>query len=432
MIITGYAIEEKECNYRIDFLYNGKEAIQEFPTLFSMLGDFPYFDEEKYDFNIFLFLASTSNYDIFLRAPNKESYEKLQQYEFLLQNIKFDDFKKDRRKDIIKKINSFDKQQNHSIMLELDLLRQLKEHKNINHVFYNDLPDSNHDYRISLGGIDFNLELTGLGESEPNKILRNSFSKIAKELLNVIPADKMLKIDIKTDKLLNEKNRMDEGHIFRLIIDSIKNIWPIISIKNNSYCRINANALTHNGNIYEIRQAYKYFNDFGERLALLCGTQEGEAYLKNTHLSIFDDFPVSSFGFFDAKFKLVEIQSQSFFPSTAENLRELSLLNQLERIVDSKLKKNQLSGQENSIIVIYFQDMLFRGYSDGREIFSDKYLEKIKKRTLDALIKNPEYNNILGIMLIEDSLDNSKFVPNPNIALEPSILSKLELMSQII
>jgi len=432
MIITGYAVEEKEGNHRVDFLSNGKEAIKEFPTLFSILGDFPDFEEEKYDSNIFLVLASTSKYDIFKRGPNKESYERMQQYEALLSEIKLEDLKKEKRNDIVKKMNSFDKQQNHSVLLELELFRQLKEHEKIKSVIYNDFLDSNHDYRISLDDIDFNLELTGLGESKPNEILRNSFFKIAGESLKFIPNDKMLIIDLKTDTLLNEENKMDENYIFNFVMQRMKNILPIILVKNNSYCRINTNMGKSTEKLYDIRDIFEYYNDWGERLALLCNTQEGETYLKDTPLSIFDYFPVSSFGFFDARGKLVEVHSQSVFPSEAENLREKALLNQLENLADYKLKKNQLLGQENSILIIQFQDILFRGYSDEREMLSGDYLKKIKRRILKAFEKNPEYNNILGIILIENFLTNSIFVPNPNIIIQTSVYSKLELMCQTI
>jgi len=432
MIITGYAIEEKEGNYRADFLYNGKEAVKEFPTLFSILGDFPDFEEEKYDSNFFLFLASTSKYDIFRKGPNEESYERIQQYESLLRKIKLEDFKKEKRNDIIKKMNSFDNQQNRSVMLELEFLRQLREHEKIKSVIYNDFPNSNHDYRISLDGIEFNLELTGLGESKPNEILRNSFFNIAKELLKFIPTDKMLIIDLKTDTLLNEEDKMDVNYIFNLVVQRMEIILPIILVKNNSFCTINTNIGRSTETLYDIRDIYEYYNDLGDRLSLLCNTQEGEAYLKDTLLSIFDYFPVSSFSFHDAKGKLVEVHSQSVFPSKAEILREKALLNQLENSADYKLKKNQLSGQENSILIIKFQDILFINYSDEHEILSGEYLEKIKTRILNAFEKNPEFNNILGIMLIEDSLSKSIFVPNPNITIQPSIFYKLELISQII
>jgi hypothetical protein len=65
MIIRGYAVEEKKGNHRADFLSNGREIIKKFPTLFQILGDFPDYDEENYDSNIFLILASTSKYDVF-------------------------------------------------------------------------------------------------------------------------------------------------------------------------------------------------------------------------------------------------------------------------------------------------------------------------------------------------------------------------------
>jgi len=432
MIVTGYAIEEKEGNYRAKFLSNGIETIKEFPILFEILRDFPYFEVEKYDSNMFLVLASTSKYDVFLKGSNEESYKRLQKYEALLSDIKLEKFKKEKRNDLIKKMNSFDKQQNRSIIMEFEFLGQLNDHERITDIIYNDFSDSNHDYQISLDSIEFNLELTSLGESKPNEILRKSFFKIAKELLKFIPDNKMLQIDLKTDTLLNEDNKMDEDYIFNLVVEKIKEIFPVILVKNNSYCTINTNMGKPTENLFDMRDKYKYYNEWGERLALLLNTQDGENYLKNTHLSIFDNFPISYFGFYDAQSKLVEVHSQSVLPSIAENLREKAILNQLENIADYKLKKNQLLGQENPILVIQFKDILFRCYSDGCEIFSGEYLGKIKRRILNAFEKNPESNIILGIMMIEDSLITSKFIPNPNIAIQTSILSKLELISQII
>lgn len=432
MIITGYAIEEKEGDYRADFLSNGKEAIKEFCTMYSIFDGFPDFEEEKYDSNIFLVLASTSKHDIFRKGPNKESYEILKQYEALLNDIKIKDYKPEKRNDIRKKMNSFDKQQNRSIMLELEFLRQLKQHEKITNVIYDDFLDSNHDYRISLDGIDFNLELTGLGESEPNEELRKSFFKIANELLKLIPTDKMLKIELKTDMLLNEKNKMDEKYICDLVVQGIKNIRPVILVKNNSYCRINTEMGEFTKNLFDIREIFKHYNDWGERLALLCNTEEGEAYLKDTYLSIFKYFPISSFDFCDAKGKLVEVHSQSSFPSEAENLREKGLLKQLGRSANAKLEKNQLLKQENPIIIIKFKDILFEGYPNERGMFSEKYLEKIKFRILEAFENNRKCNNILGIMLFEDFLANSIFIPNPNISIQTHILSKLKLISKII
>jgi len=428
-MIVGYGIEEKEGNFRKDFLSNGKEAIKDFPTLSDILGDFPYFKEEKYDYNIFLVLASKSKYDIFYKDPNKEYYERLKQYEALLKYIKLNNLDRDRRTDITAKMKSFDKQQNHSIMLEFEFLRQLKEHTNIKNVIYNDFSESHHDYRISLDGIDFNLELTRLGESERNEILRNSLFKIAEELLKFIPTNKMLKIELKTDTLLNEEKKMNEKHIFDSVVPKIKKILPIILVKNNSFCTINTMGISSE-KLYDVRDIYEHYNDLGERLALLCNTPEGEAYLKDTPLSIFDNFPVSSFDFLDAKFKIVEVHSNSTYAT--EILRESALLNRLEKSADYKLGKKQLLGQENSILIIYFPDILFIGYPYMRETLSRECLEKIKIRILNAFEKNPECNNILGIMLIEDSLANSKFVPNPNITIQTSVFSKLELISQII
>ena len=76
--------------------------------------------------------------------------------------------------------------------------------------------------------------------------------------------------------------------------------------------------------------------------------------------------------------------------------------------------------------------MLFEGYPNERGMFSEKYLKKIKFRILKAFENNRKYNNILGIMLFEDFLANSIFIPNPNISIQTLVLSKIKLISKII
>jgi hypothetical protein len=355
----------------------------------------------------------------------------LQEYETLLKELKLEEFRKDKRNDLKKKMNSFDNLQNLSFIKELEFLKQLKDHEQITGIVYNNFPESDHDFRIFIEGVEFNLEFTSTGESEPNKILRESFSKIANELLKLIPDNKMLIVDLKTDRLLNAGGKMEEGHIFSLVVQKIKKILPIIKVKDNSFCTINANMGSPTQNLFEIRDIFKYHNDLGERLELLLTTSEGEEYLKSTPLSTFNNFPISSFGFCDAKSKLVTVHSESVYPSRAESLREKALLNQLEKRADSKITEKQLLGQENPILVIQFQDILFLGYSYRSGIFSNDYFVKIKERILDAFKKNPTSNNILGTILIEDSLINSKFIPNPNFTIQTDILSKIKLFSQI-
>ena len=432
MIITGYAIDEKGGNFRADFLSNGKETIKKFRILNAILDGFKDSTPEKYDLNIFLVMASNSKYDRFIGGPNNKCLEKLGQYETLLNDVEIETYKAKKRRGIYKKMNSFDKQQNRSIVLELDILRELKHHRKITNVIYDNFIESNHDYRISLDCIDFNLELTGLGESEPNKILQKSFFKIADELLNLIPDGKMLKIDLKTDMLLNEKNKMDENHIFDRVLHDIKCIEPIIFAKSNSYCSFHMDVGEKSKTLYDLRDAHEYTQtDLYERLALLCNTQKGVEYLKKTSFSIFDNFSVSSFRFNDADFKIAEVRNQSIYPSVAEKLIEKATLRKLERIACDKLKKNQLSCQENSILVIQCKDLLFMG-NDEYGILTGNCHKKIKARILNAFKKHPGYENILGIILMEEFQADSIFIPNPAITIQASIISKLKLISQII
>lgn len=433
MIITGYAFEDKNNNYIETFLSNGRKAIKQFPYLFNILSDFPEFSKKDYDSNFFLVCASTSIYDPFKSGPNKESFERLQRYEKLLVDIKIETFKKGAKSDVIKKMNSFDKQQNKSIILEFEVLIKLKNNAHIRKIDYNNFSDSNHDYRVYFDKIQLNLELTSLGESKPNRIIRNSFNKVAHELLDYIPDKKRLILYFKSDMLLDANSEMNEKHIFELCFQSIKSIFPIIFIKDNSYCSIYLNFNGKNGTLLDIRDTYSFYNDLGERLFLLSqDKQNGEAYLKKTSLATFTDLPISKFGFFDSKDKLVEIQTESVFPSKAESLREKAILNQLGKSVSSKLRKNQLANQKNSILVIQFSDLLFRGYSSGSEIFLNNGIEKIKSKINDVFCQEPNSDSILGVILTEDSLSSSIFIRSPYAVIKPDVLSKIQLISQII
>lgn len=424
MIITGQAIAEKGANYRTSYLAYGCETIKQFPLLYKILNDFPDFNETNYNQNYFLMLASKAKHDIFQKGPNSWYGDRLKEYESLLQELNFENFRLKKRNDITKKMNSFNRQQNHAIFKELEFLKQLKSCNKIEKVIYADFEDSNHDFRILVDGVYFNLEFTSTSDSEPSKILEKSFFKIAEELIKYIPDEKYLKLDLKTDLLLNENNKMDENYIYNLVIEKTKEIFPIIFAKDKGYCSIETRMGDTNKTFYEFRDYYEDYRDWGERLNILLQSEEGKKYLMSKSFASLGKFPISRFLYKPSRSKLVEIHSQSQWPSPSEEARKIALLNQVNRLVISKIKKGQLKGQENPIIVVQFADVIFDEYLNETDPFGPGKLSELKELITNAF-KETSDSEILGVILIEDYLSKSKFIPNPNINIDDRLLSKI-------
>ncbi len=422
MFISGTASEGDRETYRKEFLKKGQSEISKFPILYSILKDFPEFKVENYDFNFFLLLASSAKYDPFLKAPNNDSLARLQKYEKLLSEIGLLEYPSAKRRDIIAKMNSFDWDQNHTLIKEFELLIQLRNNPKLSDVVYSNFEDSNHDYRFSAGGTEFNLELTSLGKSKPANIMEKAFNQAARKMIVDLPGDKVLRLDILTDKLLNKDSAMDEDYIINLLTSYFKRLLPIIVVKCNGFCIFNFNFGDPEKSLFEFKDIFKYYDQQGERLLELLHTPSGVDYLKKTKLHQLIGSPFKGFTYTDAKpgLKLVEVTSSFSYPSVAQSLRETALLKQLKRSIVAKIKKNQLDSQQNPILIVQFNDLLFKGYSRKDELFGEEYLSKLKGIVMEAFEENIS-KNILGCILIEDFLSSAKFISNPKISLSLEI-----------
>ena len=114
------------------------------------------------------------------------------------------------------------------------------------------------------------------------------------------------------------------------------------------------------------------------------------------------------------------------WPSKAEGLRKKSMLEQLKRRIEDKIKKGQLKGKENPILGVNFQDVSLHNYTSDIEPFGKKHLDDLKEIASDVFIKEKE-TEILGVLFIENSLKNSEFVQNPLID-HSSSLKKIGLL----
>jgi len=430
MIIIGYASSKKGEEYRLDFLKNGQEVIKQFPLLYSILKDFPDFDIKKYDGNYFLLLASKSKGGTPSRSHNISMYNKIKEYEVLLNEIGFLNLKSKKRRDIAKKMNSFNTQQNHSISKELEFFKQLKTHKEIRGVVYDDFEHSNHDFRILVGNTYFNLEFTSISTSKPSKILEDSFFSVAETLIKDIPDRKYLKIEVDPYFLLNDAGKMEEPYICSLIIKKTKEILPIIYAKEDGHCRVESRMGEPNKSFYEFREYYEHYGDWGDRLKTLLQTEEGKKFLRGTSFDSLGKFPISSFCYSPSNFKLVEIHSKSQWPSLSEEGRKRALLKQLKRSITSKIKKGQLKGQENPIIVFQFQDVLFHEYLNANDPFGPGQLQELEEQIVKAFIENNE-SKIIGVLIIQDFLISSRLILNPNFNINDKVLSEMIKFTKI-
>jgi hypothetical protein len=431
MIIRGYAIAESLRQHRIDFLNNGREIIKKFPTLFSILNDFPGFIEDKYDSNDFLNSASKAKFNVFIGGPDERSLNRLKEYENILREIDLQSYPREKRNQIKQRMNLFGDDNHEALVKELQLLIQLKKSKIFTDVVYDKFDESNHDFRFFIDKNEFNLEFTSLGKSLPTRIIEKSFNGISEELIKLIPDKHLLRLRVKTDQLLNSDGEMDEDYIKGYLIEKIKEILPIITVNLNGHFMINSNLGDQKKSLWEARSVFGYFNEFGERLQSLTVTKNGRDYLKKTKIAQIADCPIKSISIMPRVASLVEIHSEGVFPSEAERLRTESLIRQIRNSVEQKIKENQLDGQTNPIIAIQFDDVLFMNYTDSTDYLSEDYIQKLSEPILEALLSEVN-EDILGVLLIENYIENSIFIKNPNSVIDSNVLGIISKISMIV
>lgn len=411
--------------YRKGFLEKGIKKIKEFPTLYSILGKFKNFLVSKHNHNIFLNLLASAQHDVFLDGPNKRSEETIRKVEDVLTKFKINEFKRNVRKAIQRKMQSFDRDQNNSVFSELILLHQLMQNKNVRNIEYANMKDSNHDFRFILNDIEFNLELTVLNESKPAQILRKIFTNVARELISLMPERTILKVEIKTDLLLGPNKNFDEISSTKYLLNEFRKFLPLILVQHGS-CIMH--FLDENYPLYEKKDLFQYYEELGERLNLLTKDKKGSSFLKSTKSDEINKSPVSYFIYGPAKYGLVSISSEVIYPSRAEQLRQMSLLNQLNRALEGKLKKNQLKNQTNPIIAIKFQDTVFNFYTDN-DPYSAKAF-RILKESIRSTFKESNNSEIIGLLLYEDLIENARFIENPLCKVHKETIKKIRLLTK--
>lgn len=428
MIFSGSAfIENKDFNYSKDIIDNARKKIKEYPILASILDNFNSANQENYKDNYLLMLASRAIYDPLLNGPDKLREEKLKEFEGALAEI-MPKLHKGPQNKLISRLKGFD-ENNFRTIIELEFYIQLTQHKFVKDVTYEDTTSGEHDFMFKLDNTEFNLELTSIGKGRIQEILEEAFKKTAKELLKLIPDKHILKLNVETDKILKEEGKNNSEEIENILIENYKLIEPIIPIIKNQYCHIEKRMSSLDKTLYEVKDLFRFYSEFGERLIALLDSSSGINFLKNIKISEICKVPYDSFALCDGRTKLVEIHSRCLWPSKAEELRKDSLLRQLKNRIKEKIDKKQLKGKTNPLISIYFEDVLFYSYTTDEEPFGELNFKELKELIENVFIKENE-SEILGVILYERKISKSRFIKNPNAKIDKEILSKICLLAK--
>ncbi len=424
MIFSG-ATQQDESTYFEDKLSKARNKLKEFPTILSVVDNFNLANKYNHTENLLLNLLSASVEDIFLdNKPNERYNQKLKLIDSILNEL-IKNLSREKRNNLIARLKSFGS--NHrELMNEIEFLIELKQNTSLSKVSYENKILGNHDFNFYIEGEEFNIEQTCLGKGEIQQIVEEAFNLASKEIIKTIPKKVFLKIDVETDKILNERNNNVE-EIKIILMKDYENLKGILFVDLNGSCSMEKNIGDSNKFLYEVRNLYEYYDEFGQRLKKMLSSEEGLAYLKSKKIGDVANGSITHFIVGNGKFGSVSIHSQCLWPSRAESLRKESLVSQLKRRIKEKIIGKQLFGKKNPIIAVRFEDFIFMNYSSETDISWQENFNELKN-IVDEVFRETHDKEILGILLYEDTIKKSRLIKNPNIKVEEDILNKIDLL----
>jgi len=427
MIISGYAMEQQGTDFRFEYLQNGIDILRRFPTLSSILGTFPNFTLQNYTENPFLNIASKAKYEYFSGRADEEALSIIQNLEQVLETLFLRHVDPEERGRISSDMDSFEVGQSQRKFSEFKVLMELMSNNNIDNVLYEIIPGSSHDYRLWIDGTELNIEFTVLGESGPNRAIREAFTRVAADLLPHLGEDKKLQFQIMVDRIRDERGRLDTTYIHTTIYESVMRFLPIILIEEGVWV-IESSMSQVEGNLLDTIEIIRDYGIWGNRLEKLLESTEGRRILHELRAEEFHQYPVTYFNYRSGNFKLVSIQSKSSYPSDAAFTREREILMQLERRIKHKLRQRQLRGQSNPLLAIQFRDTLYEGYSSQDELFPSPGSFSTLKDVVRRAFTEYDWTNVIGVILFENEFSRSRFIQNPYFSIEDNIREKINVL----
>lgn len=414
----------QESTYFEEKVERARNKLKEFPTLQEVLENFNLANRENHTENALLNILGMFGSE-YTSQESKLKYEfVLKEMDNLLKDL-LKNLSKEKRNNLIRRLNIFG-ENNFELMNELEFCVELRTNKKLSDVHYENLNKGNHDFNLKIEGEEFNIEVTSLGKSQIQQIVEEAFNLASKEIFSAIPKKVYLQIEVVTDRILKEENNK-VVEIKSRIMEDYEKLKDLIWVNKNGLCILGKNLGDPTKSLYEIKDIFEYYQEFGQRLSQLLLNNEGVSFLKKTQIKDITESSIISFIIGNAKFGAVEIHSQCSHPSNSEDLRKKSLINQLKRRIKDKIVLGQLKGKKNPMIAIRFEDFSFMHYSSDSDIWWEENGKELKG-IVESVFKETKNKEILGVLLYENSIKQSKFFQNPNRLADENLFKKIEVL----
>jgi hypothetical protein len=412
MIYSGLAMEKKAYfNYASQKIENAKREIKKFKFLSEAVSNFKNATVSNYKLNYILMIASSEESDFFNNfKPNYHYIQELKDFEEILKFLKHKLNSKKYNK-ICSDLASFN-ENNSSVVEEIRSLCYFYKNKKIKEIDYENINYGTHDFHIILEDFqEYNLEQVVLGIGCFQEKIETGYKNAAEKILSELDSNLCIKINILTDKL-TENDQNEPTDIEQKILSGYYKLKPVI-FQSIGYFSVNSNFGNLEKTLYDVKNIFRYYGEFGKRLNGLLKNKNGTDYLKQITVGDLVSCSIGGVSLRQCNSKFVSIQSSSIWPSYGEKLRKKALIKHIERIIGCKIDKGQLKGKLNPILVFGFNDLLFINYTCPNDPFGYSNYMELKKILGDIFILKKEYK-IMGVLVYNEVLSQSQFIFDPN------------------
>ena len=435
---SGIYEENENFRYTENFIKRAREKIKEFPWLYGIVKDFSDANQNNYDDNYLLVLAARANplnkNPAEVKSPGiieqglihsdwlekQAAGKKLGDFNEALKNI-LQNLKDEVRKDIEKRLKSFDRELNYPLIIEIELYIDLTK-AGISNIEYQktEVGTKTPDFYFMIGKEKFSLELRTLFRGDYQKRLDETFKKVNMRIFSELPEKTYLKLDLKTGMLFPEQNSEEQ---VEAIYADYKILENLIYARRNSYALISPYGISCLGDpektLFECLDNLKLFGsniggEIGEIILKLSETKEGKEYLKNTKISDLLQNFYSDFIIRDHITKGFEIYPEPIRYSKSDSSENNPMHERLKELICKKIERGQLRGKTNPLLAVHLQYVITEDYTSGLLIrLDDRELEELTK-LINVVFEEKQETEILGVILIEKTLEGAKFIPNKN------------------
>jgi len=392
-----------------------REVLNHFDTLNSFFHGFKDYEKKNYKQTRNVVLMSCLP-DLLKEKVLPEDIKKLHELEEALLAFDVPNWQRDKLNHLRSRLCSDGYYTSFSAYTELVIARRLANKVGTDNIeIYPGLATGKEsDVLVNLVGKRIYLEIGNLGESEPEKKIQKIIDAVAKHLGNKLKESWYLMIEIDTAQLVFDKEgRIDkdesvkklEWEIDRLCLDKLAGFKGFMFPDEIAWVV---------GSQESLQKMYSFLTpDIRERLQFI-GTSPVKEWIDSCkHEIVQGSKLIKSIIGGGSKTLLVEVHTESIFPSAAAEAERNSFINHVKRHLEDQLQ--QLEPNNPNITIVQAFNWTIFGFGINFQDIAPLYLSI--KKFLDE--KNEE--SLSGIALFSRDFSESVFISNE----EAGTVSKL-------